>query len=47
MSSIHIVTRSIRYAYRDDHFVSNENEKSIRYVFWIDPISIRYTEKAA
>ena len=27
-------------------FVSNENKKSIWYVFWIDPVSIRYVEKA-
>ena len=46
MSSIHLVTRSIRYSYYVDPFVSNENKKFTWYVFWIDPVLIRYVEKA-
>ena len=41
MSSVHLVTRSIRYAYHVDPFVSNENKKSICYMFWIDPVLIQ------
>ena len=47
MSSKHLVARSIRYAYHVDLFVSNENKKSIWYMFWIDPVLIQYVEKTA